>query len=204
MWGNIPTPHGPCSYCHDPYHHVRDCPSTRQFSNHSYEYMNTSSSRLGDDGYFDSYNPTWSQQSNLLWHAQVHGNPSTQFYFQSYSCLNPSLRQSIFKIESQEEESSPIYDHSFSYPHRQYQEEPPPSKGSALEEASSTLKEEMSAYLSQMEESKRSFERMENSRKQSFERMEAHLKQISDILKEEEEECQSQSMTTPHGYYMEE
>jgi hypothetical protein len=55
----------------------------------------------------------------------------------------------------------------------------------------------MSAYLSQMEES-------ENSRMQSFERMKAHLKEISDILKEEEGECQSQLMTTPHGYYMEE
>ena len=62
----------------------------------------------------------------------------------------------------------------------------------------------MSAYLSQMEESKRSFERMENSRKQSFERTEAHIKQISDILKEEEEEYQSQSVTIPYGYYMEE
>jgi hypothetical protein len=33
----------------------------------------------------------------------------------------------------------------------------------------------------------------------SFERMEAHLKQLLDTLKEEEEECQSQSVT--HGYY---
>jgi GTP1/Obg family GTP-binding protein len=61
----------------------------------------------------------------------------------------------------------------------------------AIEEASSILKEEMSAYLSQMEKSKRSLERIENSRKQSFERLEVHLKQISDTLKEEEEECQS-------------
>jgi hypothetical protein len=60
-----------------------------------------------------------------------------------------------------------------------------------------------------MEESKRSLERMENSHKQSFERMEAHLKRILDILKEEEEEeeeeeCQSESVTTPHGYNVEE
>jgi GTP1/Obg family GTP-binding protein len=61
----------------------------------------------------------------------------------------------------------------------------------AIEEASSTLKEVMSAYLSQMEKSKRSLERIDNSRKQSFERLEVHLKQISDTLKEEEEECQS-------------
>jgi hypothetical protein len=59
----------------------------------------------------------------------------------------------------------------------------------------------MSAFCRQAEESKRSFERIENSRMQSFERMEAHLKKILDILKEEEEEeeCQSLSVTTPHG-----
>ena len=45
---------------------------------------------------------------------------------------------------------------------------------------------------------------MENSHKQSFERMEAYLKQLSNTLKEEEEECQSQLVTTLHGYYMEE
>jgi hypothetical protein len=178
--------------------------------------------------------PIWSQQSNLSWHAQVPRNPAPQFHGKSYSfhCSDanmqlleyiakaeayqeePSpqfcgqsysyLRQSIFKIEAQEEEPSPIYDHSYSYPHQQYQDEPPPPKRSTLEEASFALKEEMSAYLSQMEESKRSLERMENSHKQSFERMEAHLKQILDILKEEEEECQSQSVTTPHGYNVEE
>ena len=32
MWGNIPTPHEPCSYCNDPHHHVRDCPLARQIS----------------------------------------------------------------------------------------------------------------------------------------------------------------------------
>jgi hypothetical protein len=41
MWGDIPTPHGPCSYCFNPYHHVRDCPEMRQFSNYHYENMNT-------------------------------------------------------------------------------------------------------------------------------------------------------------------
>jgi hypothetical protein len=39
MWGDIPTPHGPCSYCFNPYHHVRDCPEMRQFSNYHYEHM---------------------------------------------------------------------------------------------------------------------------------------------------------------------
>jgi hypothetical protein len=80
--------------------------------------MNTSFSGLGDDGYFDSYNPTWSQQSNLSWHAQVPGNLAPQFHGQSYSYLSPSLRQSISKVEVQEEEPSSIYDHSYSYPHQ--------------------------------------------------------------------------------------
>jgi hypothetical protein len=66
MWGDIPTPHGPCSYCFNPYHHVRDCPKMRQFSNYHYENMNTLFSRSGNDFYSDSYNPAWSQQSNFL------------------------------------------------------------------------------------------------------------------------------------------
>jgi hypothetical protein len=53
MWGGILTPHGPCSYCYSPYHHVRDCPTTGQFSNYSYEHMNRPFSRLGIDIYFD-------------------------------------------------------------------------------------------------------------------------------------------------------
>jgi hypothetical protein len=122
------------------------------------------------------------EPSSTYWPPQCQEEePSPQFYVQLYSCLSPNLRQSIFKIEAQEEEPSPIYDHSYSSPHQHYQEEPPPPKGFALEEA-------MLAFCSQAEESKRSFERMENSRMQSFERMEAHLKQISNIPKEKE--CQ--------------
>jgi len=65
MWGDIPTPHGPCSYCFNPYYHVRDCPEMRQFSNYHYEHMNTSFSRPGNDFHSDSYNPAWSQHSNF-------------------------------------------------------------------------------------------------------------------------------------------
>ena len=57
MWGSIPTPHGPCSYCNSPYHYVRDCPTMGQFSNYPYEHMNRQFSRPGNDHYFDSYNP---------------------------------------------------------------------------------------------------------------------------------------------------
>jgi len=65
MWGDIPTPLGPCSYCFNPYHHVRDCPEMRQFFNYHYEHLNTPFSRPGNDFYSDSYNSAWSQQSNF-------------------------------------------------------------------------------------------------------------------------------------------
>jgi hypothetical protein len=65
MWGDILIPHGPCSYFFNLYHHVRDCPEIRQFSNYHYEHMNTPFSRPGNEFYSDSYNPAWSQQSNF-------------------------------------------------------------------------------------------------------------------------------------------
>ena len=71
----------------------------------------------------------------------------------------------------------------------------------ALEEADHALDKMMSAFRSQAEEDRQSFERMKNSDMQTFERMEAHLKQISDILKEEE--CQGQLVANPNEYYME-
>ena len=134
--------------------------------------MNTSFSQPRDESYFGFYNPTWSQQSNLSWQAQFSGNLAPQFH-----------------------------DHSYSYPHQQYQEEPPSPKTSTLEEAIAALDKTMSAFRSQAEEDKQSLERMKNSNMQSFERMEAHLNQISDILKEEE--YQGQLVTNPNDYYME-
>ena len=125
MWGNILTPHGPCSFCHDPYHHVRQCPSIRQISNDVFGHMNTSFSRLGGGSYFGSYNLTWSQRSNLSWQAQFPGNPALQFH-----------------------------DHSYSYPHKKCHEEPPSLKRFALEKAMAALDRTMSAYLSQVEEDK--------------------------------------------------
>ena len=99
--------------------------------------MNTSFSRSGDDGYFDSYNPTWSQQSNFSWQGQVLGNPTPQFhephqqssppfYGQSYSFLvhneaNIQLLEYIAKLESYQEELSPNY-----WPPQYQEEEPSP------------------------------------------------------------------------------
>jgi hypothetical protein len=91
MWGSIPTPHGPCSYCNSPYHHVRDYPIVGQFSNYSYEHMNRPFSRPGNDIYFDSYNPAWSNWSNLSWQAQDLGKYVPQcheLHHQLYSQFN--------------------------------------------------------------------------------------------------------------------
>jgi hypothetical protein len=49
MWGGIPTPHGPYSYCYSPYHYARDCPTVEQFPNYSYEHMDRPFSRPRND-----------------------------------------------------------------------------------------------------------------------------------------------------------
>jgi hypothetical protein len=111
MWGGTPTPYGPCSFCYDPYHHVRNCPSIRQISNNIFGHKNTSLSRPGNDSYFDSYNPTWSQQSNTSWQAQNPGIQAQQFH----GLQHQSYQQ--------------FYDHPYSCqsaPQQQYQAEPPP------------------------------------------------------------------------------
>jgi hypothetical protein len=125
MWGNIPTPHGPCPLSFDPYYNVRNCPSIRQISNDIFGHKNTSFPRLGNDRYSDSSNPTWSQQSNLSWQAQFPRNHVPQFH-----------------------------DHSYSYPHQQYQEKPPFRKRSALEETMSALKEKSTTLEETMATSK--------------------------------------------------
>jgi hypothetical protein len=93
------------------------------------------------------------EQSSTYWPPQCREEePSPQLSGQSYSCLNLNLRQFIFKIGAQEEESSSIYDYSYSSPHQQYQEEPPSPKRSALEEAMAALDRMMSDYRSKAEE----------------------------------------------------
>jgi hypothetical protein len=94
MWGGIPTPHGPCSYCYSPYHHVKDCLTAGQFSNYSYEHMNTQFSRPRNDPYSDSYDPGWSNQSNILWQSQAPENYAPHFdelYHQSYMQFNDQV-----------------------------------------------------------------------------------------------------------------
>jgi hypothetical protein len=50
-----------------------------QFSNSSYEQMNTSFSNSGCDSNFNFYNPDWSNQSDFTWSAQTIGNYAPQF-----------------------------------------------------------------------------------------------------------------------------
>jgi hypothetical protein len=124
MWGGTPTPYGPCSFCYDPYHHVRNCPSIRQISNYIFGHKNTSLSRPGNDSYFDSYNPTWSQQSNTSWQAQNPGIQAQQFH----GLQHQSYQQ--------------FYDHPYfcqSAPQQQYQAKPPPPEVS--EELLETIRE---------------------------------------------------------------
>jgi hypothetical protein len=111
MWGNTPTPYGPCSFCHNPYHHVRNCPSLRQISNDIFEHKNTPLSRLGNDRYFDSCNPSWSQQSNISRQAQ-----DLEIHAPQFHGLQPQSYQQF-------------YNHAYSSqsaPQQQYPAEPPP------------------------------------------------------------------------------
>ena len=180
MWGGTPTPYGPFSFCYDPNHHVRNCPSIRQISINIFGQKNTSLSRPGNDSYFDSYNPTWSQQSNISWQAQdsrihapqFHGlqhQPYQQFYDHAYSCQ--------------------------SAPQQQYQVEPPPPE--VFEELLETIK----VLIKNTEQMTQNIEQMTENSRQAVEEMRAHRNQQADILKEEE--CQGQLVANPSEYYME-
>jgi hypothetical protein len=63
------TPHKPCSYCSNPYHSDNNCPSWGQFSNFSYEQMNTSFSDLRCDS--NSIFTTQTGATNLISHGQL-------------------------------------------------------------------------------------------------------------------------------------
>jgi hypothetical protein len=51
------NPHEPCSYCSNPHHQVGNCPSFGQFSNFSYEQMNTNFSSSGFESNSNFYTP---------------------------------------------------------------------------------------------------------------------------------------------------
>jgi hypothetical protein len=228
MWGGTPTPYGPCSFCYDPYHHVRNCPSIRQISDNIFGHKKTSLSRPGDDSYFDSYNPTWSQQSSTSWQAQNPGIQAQQFH----GLQHQSYQQ--------------FYDHAYSSqsaPQQQCQAEPPPLEFSEetidmmkslianteaylKQEAAFRKEEEEEAYqeesssiydhsyssphqqyqvepppLEVSEELLETIREMTKNTQQFFEEMRALRNKQADILKEEE--CQGQLVANPNEYYME-
>jgi hypothetical protein len=85
------TPHKPCSYCSNPYHSDNNCPSWGQFSDFSYEQMNTNFSNLRYDSNSNFYNPDWSNQSDFSWSTQTTGNYAPQFqelHHSDYSQFN--------------------------------------------------------------------------------------------------------------------
>jgi hypothetical protein len=100
MWGGIPTPHEPCSYYYSPYHHVKDCPIAGQFSNYSYEHMSKQFSRPRNEPYCNSYNPGWSNQSNILWQAQAPENYAPQFYELYHQAYPQLIKRSIHHLTS--------------------------------------------------------------------------------------------------------
>ena len=158
MWGGTLTPYGPCSFCYVLYHNVRNCPSIRQISNNIFGHKNTSLSRLGNDRYYDSSNPTWSQQSNISWQAQDPGIHAPQFH----GLQHQSYQQ--------------FYDHAYSYqstPQQQYQAKPPPPM------VSEELLETIKVWI-------KNTKQMTQNQQQFIEEMNAHRKQKGDILKEEE------------------
>jgi hypothetical protein len=176
MWGGIPTPHGPCSYCYSPYHHVRDCPTIEQFSNYSYEYMNTLFSRPRNDSYSDSYNPAWSNQSNISWQVQAPENYAPQIYelyHQTYSQFN-------------EQSYSPQYQAT---PQQQSQATPSPR-------LDFDFQDQMLKFMSKMDQAL-------NSHSQSIARIEVQMVQMANTLNRmEAEELQSQRVANLDGHYM--
>jgi hypothetical protein len=196
MWGNIPTPHGPCSYCNSPYHHVRNCPTAGQFSNYSFEHMNRPFSRPENDFYSDSYNPSWSNQSNFSWQAQDHGMYAPQgheLHHQSYSQFHD---QSYY---SQYQET----------PQQQYEAASPPQYDSNFDERILNLLGEITGKLGEMDgkldKLNDKFGEMTqtiNSHSQSIASLEAQAELIADILDREEEELQGQPVANPNEHYM--
>jgi hypothetical protein len=203
MWGNIPTPHGPCSYCNNPYHHVKDCPTVGQFSNYSYEHMNKPFSRLGNEFYSKSYNPAWSNQSNFLWQAQDHGKYAPQgheLHYQSYSQFNDQSYYSQYQAT----------------PQQQYQATPPPQYDSNFEDRMLQMMgeitgrfgeitdrfDEMNGRLGELNDKFGEMTQTINSHSQSIASLEAQAELIADILDREEEELQSQPVANPNEHYM--
>ena len=80
-----------------------------QFSNFSYEQMNTFFSNPGFESNSNFYSPNWSNNSNFLWQAHAMGNFVPQDYELHHSDYpqfdNPSSNPSSSKYQSSLEDS---------------------------------------------------------------------------------------------------
>ena len=197
QWGSIPTPYGPCSYCNSPYHDVRNCLTTGQFSNYSYEHMNRPFSKPRNDLYFDSYNPAWSNQSNLLWQAQdpkKYAPQCHELHHQSYLQFNDQSYSLKYQAT----------------PQQQYQAAPPLWSDSNFEDRMLKMMSDMTdrmvgkingkvgEIIDRVDEMTQTIK----SHSQSIARLEAQVELIADIINREEEELQSQPVANPDEHYM--
>ena len=72
-------PHEPCSHCSSPYHSLSDCPHWGQFSNFSYEQLNTNFSSPGFESNSNFHNSDWSNHSDFSWQSHSMENYAPQF-----------------------------------------------------------------------------------------------------------------------------
>jgi hypothetical protein len=194
MYGGIPTPHGPCSYCYSPYHHIKDCPTARQFSNHSYEHMNIQLSRPRNESYCDSYNPGWSNQSNISWQAQAPENYAPQFhelYHQAYPQFNPPHQQW---------QSSPYCADFEDNWQPSSQVTPSTQSGSGFQAQMLKLMGKINQAVESRGQALTSLSHTLNSHAQAIAMMEVQIKQMANQI--EEEELQRQSEANLDGHYV--
>lgn len=210
MWGGIPTPHGPCSYCYSPYHHVKDCRTAGQFSNYSYEHMNPQFSRPRNEPYYD--HPGWSNQSNISWHAQAPENYAPQFhelYHQAYSQFNDQAAYppSNFHPSHQQWQSSP-------YCAKFEDNWQPSSHATPSTQSGSDFQAQMLKLMGKINQAVESRGQALISLSQAIGKIEAQMGPMIQSIAEleilmeqtanqiEEEELQRQSETNLDGHYM--
>jgi hypothetical protein len=73
-------PHGPCSYCSNPFHSSGNCPSWGQFFNFSHEHININFSSLRFELNSNFYTPNWSNHSDFSWQTHATGSYALQSY----------------------------------------------------------------------------------------------------------------------------
>jgi hypothetical protein len=167
--------------------------------------MNTLFSRPRNEPYSDSYNPTWSNQSNISWQAQALKNYASQFH-ELYHQAHPQFNDQSY---------SPQYQ-----PTLQQQSQATPSPKS-----DSDVQAQMFKLLREIHQTVTSQNQMVNSHSESISKIkaheeepspiywpqfftkigakiEAHVEQIINHLNREEEELQRQSVANPNGHYV--